>query len=233
MKENNKYLYDAVIVLGGNIRQTAEGYAPSTYADSDMFGMLGGKIRVIAAALMHLKGEASTFVFSTGTSEKTKAVFGPDVPTEADVYSEDFKIILNEMSAELADADQHDPPRIVLEDKSQNTVGNIRECLQIIQKDNWQKVAFMSTWPHIQRAEALCSVIAEQIPTNANLEFIAAEDIVKRLQPGMYDAEIEAAYNSEEGKKRIASEAKGVRDIKENKYVFTEYQSHYQQAASS
>lgn len=210
--------FDAVLVLGGNITKNADGtFAPSTYADSDQFGMLGGRMRVFAAVWMYLAGEADTFVFSTGTSEKTKAAYGPDVPTEAYLYSEDFKAMLRDM---------HEPiPNIILEDRSKNTVGNIRECFEIIrQHPEWQKVGVLSADFHIPRIKALCELIQDKEPIEADLEFIMAETTLKRLKPGMYDAEIDAAYASPEGKKRLANEAQGLKDMQEGKYYMGEFQ---------
>jgi hypothetical protein len=209
---------DAILVLGGNITQKADGtFAPSTYADSDQYGMLGGRMRVFAAVWMYLAGEVRTFVFSTGTSEKTKATFGPSVPTEAYLYSEDFKRILHELQQPL--------PTIILEDRSKNTVGNIRECFEIIRRHpEWHKVGVMSADFHIPRVKALCELIQDKEPIEADLEFIGAESTLKRLKPGMYDAEIDAAYASPEGKKRLRNENQGLRDMEEGKYYMGEFQ---------
>lgn len=220
------YAYDAVVVLGRNIRRTPGGFAPSTYQDSDEFGMLGGSIRIPAAAQLYLHSSTTTFVFSTGSSQKTKAAFGADVPTEAEVYSEAFKAEIERLRAIHPGMQELPPPHIILEDSSVNTVGNIRECFAIIREHPWQRVAIMSSRDHIPRIEALCALIGTSEPVDSGLVFIAAEDILLRLCPGVYDTEIATAYNSLEGKKRLASESQGLRDIQSGKYVMTEFQLH-------
>jgi hypothetical protein len=222
--DSQDYRYDAVIVLGGNIRRTQTGYASATYTDSDQFGMLGGHIRVIAAAWMYLDRQASVFIFSTGTSEKTKAAFGPGVPTEAEIYSEEFKTLLRELRPDHPEMAQLEPPTIILEDRSKNTVGNIEECFAIISKQTWEKVAILSARHHLPRIKTLCELIKQRRPVNASLAFVEAEQVVMKLCPGKYDTEIKAAYNSPEGKKRLANEAKGVSDIRDGVYVLSEYQ---------
>lgn len=102
--------YDAVIILGSNIRQAGDGYRPVTYEDYDQFGMLAGEIKVIAAVVLCEHDVTDTFVFSTGTSEKTRAAFGSGVPTEAAVYSQDFL-------SRIGSSNRPDPT-IILEDRS-------------------------------------------------------------------------------------------------------------------
>jgi len=51
-----------------------------------------------------------------------------------------------------------------------------------------------------------------------------AESTLKRLKPGMYDAEIDAAYASPEGKKRVANETQGLRDLEDGVYHLGEFQ---------
>src|ERR1700680_2730321 len=71
--------WDALIVLGSNIRRDGDGYRPVTYNDYDMFGMLSGEIRIIAAVILYEQNVTSAFVFSTAISEKTKEILGPHV----------------------------------------------------------------------------------------------------------------------------------------------------------
>jgi uncharacterized SAM-binding protein YcdF (DUF218 family) len=222
--DTQHYPFDAVIVLGGNIRHTPTGFASATYDDSDQYGMLGGRIRIIAAAWLYLDGQASAFVFSTGTSEKTKAKYGANVPTEARIYCDEFNALLDELRADHPEMAGLEPPTIILEERSQNTVGNIRECFDIIRENQWKKVAILSARHHLPRTEALCGLIGENEPVDASLAFLSAEEIVRQHCPGKYDAEIEAAYNSPEGKKRLAIEAQGVRDIQNGVYILSEFQ---------
>lgn len=220
-------VYDCVIVIGGNIVRTDDGrYQPTDYTDSDQFGMYGGKMRVITAAWMYVKGLSNTFLFSAGISEKTKAAFGPDVPIEAVVYSQAFQSEIECILSGLDDGNERNDLTIVIEDRSKNTVDNIKESLAIINQYNWQSVAVLSSDVHIPRLRALTELITKSSPIHANLTFLGAETMVKKLRPGKYDGLIDYAHNSPEGKKRAKNEAQGLADIHAGRYVLTEFQLH-------
>lgn len=215
---NKSPSYDAVIVLGMNIRKIEAGYRPTTYHDYDEFGMLAGEMNIIAASLLFEQQQASTFVFSTGTSQKTKAAFGPDAPTEASVYSQDF---LKRISGT-----KHPRPTIILEDRSVNTYSNLTECIDIIASEGWRNIAIMSARYHIPRVEMLWQLATKSNPVATRARFLVAEDVISANLPGIYDEMITAAYHSAEGKKRLQSEAQGLQDMKDGKYVVTEFQFH-------
>lgn len=213
---NTSQTYDAVIVLGTNIRKDGNIYRPTTYDDYDQYGMLGGDMSVLAASLMCEQQVTDTFVFSTGTSEKTKAIFGPGVPTEAKVYSEDFMKRIKEAGLPK--------PTVILEDRSVNTYTNLVESFAVIREKGWSNVAIMSPRYHIPRVEQLVGLVTIKHPIDANLAFIKAEDIVITLMPGHYEKHIEAAYNSPQAKKRQRIEQQGIDDIKNGRYVISEFQ---------
>jgi uncharacterized SAM-binding protein YcdF (DUF218 family) len=207
--------YEAVIILGSNIKRTGDGYVPVTYDDYDIFGMLAGEIRIIAAVLLFEEGLADTFVFSTGISEKTRAVLGPDVPAEAAVYSQDF--------LRRAGSSGRPAPTVIVEDRSVNTYTNLVECIAIIRRHRWANVGIMSARYHMPRVAALWELAKDKHPVDASASFLAAEDIVTHYMPGVYDAMITAAYRSPQGLKRLENEALGVQALKDGLYVLTEF----------
>ncbi len=210
--------YDAVIILGMNIRPTGKGFRPTTYADHDAYGMLAGEMNFIAATLLYGQHVATTFVFSTGTSEKTKAAFGADVPTEAQVYSQDFL-------RRLGNGKPTSRLEIILEEKSVNTHSNLTECIKVInQHPTWKKVAIMSARYHIPRIEALWQMATAAHNTEVTPDFLVAEDVIEHFLPGIYTDMIKDAYNSPEGLKRVANEIQGLQDMRDGKYVVTEFQ---------
>lgn len=220
--------YDAVIVLGCNITPVEDGFAPTTYKDHDQYGMLAGEMNVIAAVHLLANRQTDTFVFSTGTSQKTKAAFGEDAPTEAEVYSIDFVARLQRYRKEHHDANLPEPT-IILEDRSVNTYSNITEVLEIIRTQGWKKVAIMSARYHVPRVKALCEMILSNghvDAVKAEITFLMSEDIIVQAAPGQYDAMIAEAYSSEQGQKRLAIEAQGLSDIQEGRYVISEFQLH-------
>jgi hypothetical protein len=204
-------LYDAVIVLSGGIRKTPAGFAATTYTDDDGFGMMGGHMRVLAASVLCMQQAAGSFVFTTGITAKTIGMFGNDVPSEASVYSKEFL-------ERIAPAGT--PPTVILEERSANTIGNVKEFAAIMKTNGWKKVAILSSEYHLPRIEALCNLL--QVP--GQLLFLSAEEIVQREWPGMYDDEIKTAYASEAGKKRLQNEAGGTAAIKAGGYNPAEHQ---------
>ena len=51
--------WDALIVVGSNIKRDGDGYRPVTYDDYDTFGMLAGEIRIIAAVMLYEQIQAA------------------------------------------------------------------------------------------------------------------------------------------------------------------------------
>lgn len=222
---NNTQPYEAIIVLGCNITPTATGFAPTTYADHDEYGMLAGEMNVIAATLLWAEGAATTFVFSTGTSAKTKAAYGNDAPSEASVYSADFTARIAGMRADDPELAARPEPVLMLEDRSVNTFTNLVESFSIIQAKGWKDVAIMSARYHIPRVAALNDMIQQkQALDGVHIDFIVSEDVVEDQLPGLYDQDIEEAYASEWGQKRLAIEANGLKDMQEGRYVIGEFQ---------
>src|SRR6266851_2127337 len=107
-------MWDALIVLGSNIKRDSDGFRPVTYDDYDTFGMLAGEIRIIAAVILYEQNATSTV-------------------------------------------------------------------------------------------------------------FVAAEDVVTQYRPGIYEDMIQAAYGSPQGRRRLRNEAQGVQDLRDGKYVLTEF----------
>jgi uncharacterized SAM-binding protein YcdF (DUF218 family) len=177
--------------------------------------MLAGDMNVLAAMLLYEHGAADTFVFSTGNSEKTKAGYGPGIPTEAKVYSEDFLARIQNSA--------RPKPTVILEEQSVNTYTNLAECLKVIQKHAWQKSAILSARYHTARIRALWDMLING-RTIADVDFPASEDIITTFMPGVYDDMVEVAYASPKGQKRLASEAQGLQDMRTGKYVVTEFQ---------
>lgn len=217
--------YEAIVVLGCNITPTETGFAPATYADHDEHGMLAGHMNVIAATLLWAEGASNTFVFSTGTSAKTKAAYGDDAPTEAEVYSKDFLRQIKHMRAEDAELARKPLPAIILEDRSVNTFTNLIETFTIVQEKGWKDIAIVSARYHIPRVAALNAMIQQKRPlSELAIDFIVSEDVVEDQQPGLYDQDIEEAYASEWGQKRLQIEANGLKDMREGRYVIGEFQ---------
>ncbi|HSX29633.1 MAG TPA: YdcF family protein [Candidatus Saccharimonadales bacterium] len=214
--------YNVVIVLCGGLSKTAGVYAPTSFSDSDEFGMLGATVRVRAAQELYWRGVADTFLFSTGVSEKQIAKFGPNVPPESHIYRDYFLAGIKNDHRKLA----HEPPapKVLVEDASVNTVANLLEVSKLCSRYGWNDVAIISSAYHVPRIEALYGLIRDHFAISIRSAFLSAEEILRQSQPGVYDNEIAEAYASIEGKRRIANEQQGLAAINSGNYVFHEFQ---------
>jgi uncharacterized SAM-binding protein YcdF (DUF218 family) len=205
-----KRQYAAIIVLSGGIIKQGDRFVSTTYADSDPFGMLGGRIRVIAAAELYKRCAVSTFVFTTGVTAKTSKIFGTDVPTEATVYAQEFLALVDAAGAVR--------PTVILEDHSSNTTQNIQELLTIITSRGWQRVAILSSDYHIARVAALVSLLGPTISKQTDIIYLSAEEVVQQQLPGVYDQQIQKAYASKEAHRRLQNEHKGLQALLSSSY---------------
>lgn len=220
----SKASYDAIAILCGGLRLTEHGYEPTTFDDSDEFGMLGGHVRVMAAVELYRHGVSENFLFSTGISSKQIDKFGPNVPAEAIIYKESF--LKQIAQSESLKSMSHMPPLTTfLEDQSVNTVGNLQGILQICTDNNWKNIAIVSSDYHIRRIQALLHLLLKQYPkTTLTFDFLSSENILKHSFPNKYDDEFATAYANPQGKTRLLNEEKGYQDIVQGRYVFSEFQ---------
>jgi uncharacterized SAM-binding protein YcdF (DUF218 family) len=227
-KEKEKYPFDAIFVLGGGLYKHGDKFYPTDYRQGDEFGMQGAGMRIAAGIDLYLNGQAKNFVFTTGVTEKNKSAYGPDIPTEAETYRDKFLRSLDAFKKRKENAEKIkslEKPETILEKKSVTTLTNIKECLQIVQDKGWKKIAIMSSDFHIPRIKALYAQALKQHPKlQIEVEFMSAEEVVKKAEPGKYDKVIEMAYQTPEAKKRLDNEARGIEDIKSGKYAIGEFQ---------
>lgn len=148
------------------------------------------------------------------------------MPTEAQIYREKFLRCLDGLRKNDKEKfkDVEDPV-ITLEDKSFSTLTNIKEVLQMIKDRGWKKVALVTSAYHVPRARALYEqALKQHEEIQVSIDFLSAEKIAKKTEPGKYDEFIEMAYQSTEAQKRISNEKKGLEDIKAGRYAAGEFQ---------
>lgn len=194
--------YDVIAVLCGGLRRDGAGFHPATFTDSDEHGMLGGHLRVLAAAELYRARCAGLFLFSTGVSERCRARFGPAVPPEAVVYADHFR------------AEAGDGPEVLVETGSVNTAANVAAVARLAARHGWRDVAVLSSEYHLPRARELLRHTGGGLAA----DFLSAEAIVMAARPGACDAQIEAAYASPAGRRRTASERQGLADLYAGRY---------------
>jgi hypothetical protein len=217
--------FDAITVQSAGLRMEENGtYASTLYSSTDEFGMLGGNMRVLAAQELYWLYPASAFVFCNGKSAKQIAKFGPEVPTDAEIYAEEFKRGIDQSSRDKFDEKLLEP-KIFLEDKSVNTVASIGLLLGMCTTHDWKRIGLVSSDYHIPRIQALCDLIFKKLGDNpVEISFISAEAVLKELRPGMYDEEIDDAYQTVAAQERLKNEENGLQDIKAGRYHIGEFQ---------
>lgn len=199
--------YDAVVTLGGGLQRRGDEYYPADYRDSDEFGMLGGHMRLHAALLLLISGTSDTFLFTTGVYEKSKKKFGPDVPPESAVYAERFREELTKMT-------QAPKPALIAETVSTTTAENVCEIIKMAGQRGWKMVAVVTSNYHVPRVRALIKRDQKWRPGDAEIHVMPAEDVVRKLDPGIYDDEIEQAYALPSARTRLESEQRRLAELK-------------------
>jgi len=181
-------------------------------------------MRVRAAQELYWLNPALPYVFCNGRSAKQIAKFGPDVPTDAEIYADEFRRGISEDDRYKKIQGASDP-KIILEDVSVNTIASISELLGMCEAYGWKRMGLISSDYHIQRIEALCGLIFEKLGRkHVDVSFMSAEAILKALRPKMYGPEIDAAYATESAKLRIKNERNGCDDIAAGRYHIGEFQ---------
>ncbi len=217
---------DVITVQSGGLRKSGDNtYASTLYTDVDDFGMLGGFVRVLAAEELYWRDPATPFIFCNGKSAKQIAKFGPDVPTDAEIYAEEFRQgVVQDARGQTREANLPEP-KILLEDTSVNTVESIGRLMTMCATRGWKRMGLISSDYHIPRIKALCGLIFEKLGEEpVTITFMSAESILKELRPGVYDDEIDTAYQTPAAHERIKNEQNGLRDIAAGRYHIGEFQ---------
>ena len=209
---------DAIFVLSARVRKAPkreQGYTTTAYSDSDPFGLLGGKARVLAAAEVSRHFPNVKIVTTT---------HGPDLSgklvIDADLMAEELKH-LGVLEG-----------RIIRETKSTNTLTELQEAVKLIAANNFSFSVILTSDYQIPRCEKMYEHLAalsnpsdETLKTslekvkNENFEvvFAAAETILPLRSPH-YATLIEKAHQTTEFAKRLKFEREGIAAIEKGTY---------------
>jgi vancomycin permeability regulator SanA len=188
--------FDVAVILGGNIRLFNGKYISSSYEENTDKGV-GGRGRVVTAAIFYHLGLASDFIVSTGKTHPNS-----DAPTEAAV-----------MKTELIDYGVPDSC-ITLEEKSVNTLENAIEVARILRTDKFKQataIALVSNSYHLRRMYTFFD--AQGLTAEGrHLTLISCDRIMYEILPELRQFIIDL-YNSPSMKARMKGEAQGVIDF--------------------
>lgn len=88
----------------------------------------------------------------------------------------------------------------------------------------WKRIGLISSDYHIPRIEALCGLILQKLNNKVEISFMSAEALLMGLRPGVYDKEIQIAYQTDLALERIKNEQNGCNDISAGRYHIDEFQ---------
>ena len=210
----------AIFILSASEREIGKSgkkYRPDSYGDLDNKSLLaGGHARVIAAA------EIGNYF--------------PDIKLITDSAPEKAKESLAKIYADELKRLGISEAQIDLEERSTDTITELAEMMKIARINNWEKVAVLTSGYHVERVSEMLSHLKEIIKNmgikdgefdNAweyfdggnklEVRFLSAEEILP-LRNIKYQEIIDKVRDSESYKKRVASEKRGIQQIREGTY---------------
>lgn len=216
---------DAIFVISGDIvPNSIEGredeFRSPGYADLDYRDLItGGRARVIASSELARCFPAANIITTSYALGKE------DRPTHASV-----------MARELRELGIEDG-RIILEEKSYNTLTELQEMVQLIFQNKWKSVAVVTSDYHIPRMELLFEKLKELSSEKERdhlsekvdealryinelgvvIQFVSAEDILP-IRSSHYAGLISKVRETDAYKLRVQMEQKGVEQLKEGTY---------------
>jgi len=195
---------DAIIILSaGTVPLTeaptdrVEEYRSTTYDEGDAFGILGGRARMEAGAILGKK-YPNALIVSTGKR-------GTNQPSHAAIIRHELEGFGISRS------------RVLLEEESVNTLTQIQQTLNMAAKHNWKNILYVSNEYQIERMKAFIKELLT-LPENLVIEYQAAEPIIIEDRPE-FAGEYEQIKAQESYVIRVASEARGVAAIKSGDYT--------------
>jgi uncharacterized SAM-binding protein YcdF (DUF218 family) len=135
---------DAIAVLAGGVKPNGDGTWSSTdlTADDDRYGAPGGKLRILAAAVLAERHPAAVVV-----SGGAQGFESPDTATERPSLA---AILGREL---VAAGVPHD--RLVLEDRSNSTFQELRVLAELAVARRWSAIVIVTSRWHVERVRVM------------------------------------------------------------------------------
>jgi len=195
---------DLIVILGGTVKNSGEGWHTCDFNEGDKFGVTGDRLRVLAGFFVFKKNRNCLLIASGGEVEKGISV---------------ASVIKKEL------IDLGVPSRVIIEeDESYNTYQQLKIVQDYIKKKSLRKILFITNKWHTPRVREIIKVASKLSELRKKIEegkamVLEAEKIVLNNDKS-WEKKIKKAYESLEIKERIILEKKGVRVIREGLYKF-------------
>lgn len=195
-----------IVIIGGClVRKNYVGWRTTNFDEGDNFGIIGDRLRVVAATYLH-KADPDEMVIALGGRGQYEYI--PDVPPIATIVKQEL-ITLGVPK-----------DKIVVETESGNTFQQLQALVTIIEKKGIERIRVISNKYHLPRVKALSGMIAKlgELFAGGKFDLISAEQVLLKHNPEEWQASIEAAYLSEPMKSKIEQEERGIQMIKNGTY---------------
>lgn len=203
--------FDAVIVLGSGIENPFWKWYNERHPDEPIAEPEGGgkgwlgldaRMRTIAAAEMYRQGLTGQIIFTGGKTGEQRGI----PQSEAELMKDYAAKILKRAGLKDEEIEQ----AIVLEDKATNTIENIANICNIIDKspDDYRSLAVLTNQYHVDRAQEILSKF------NLKAEGFSAEDLLKSRSP-KYNRVIERFFSSPSYQDKLVGEMRWTKGLKE------------------
>jgi DUF218 domain len=214
---------DAIFVLSGGVKKIAQSsgeteYLSTDYSDSDPYGMLAGKARVDAAAVV------SRFFPNTKIVTTTHS---PSLEKSSDASVLHAYVLADELKRLGVPEEQ-----IIREVKSMNTLTELQEMVKLMARHQWHRVGIITFELHAERTSTMLRHLAElsRLTDQEMKESLAyverekpsvvivkAEDVLLDIS-SHYKHLIEYARTTSSYQKRIESERRGNEAVEKQIY---------------
>lgn len=205
--------FDAVIVLGAGIEDPYWQWYNEKHPDRPISEeereknkglMLGvdARMRTIAAAEMYRQGLTRQIIFTGGKTAEQRGIS----ESEAALMKDYAAMILRQAGLKEEEIEQ----AIVLEDKATNTIENIANVCNIIDKnpDDYRNLAVLTNQYHLDRAQEILGKF------NLEAQGFTAEDLLKSRSP-KYNRVIERFFESPAYQDKLVGEMRWTKGLEE------------------
>lgn len=205
-------LFYVLYILGGGLRQNYDGsWRTTNFNDSpDHANALGDYLRVIATVVkyneLHKKHQ-NILVITSGGRGKYSGV--KKIPAVSSVLKKE----LIEFGV---------PKNIIIEDNKSGSTFQELFWLGKNIKSNWSKIILISNQYHLPRIRAMIKHKPE-LKKLESITVLAAEKILLEKEFKKWEKIIKKGYRSNDIKKILILEKKGVREIKNKTYLYKQY----------
>jgi len=213
VEQEKRKPFDTVIVLGAGIEDPYWQWYNEKHPDKPISEeerekneglMLGldARMRTIAAAEMYRQGLTRQIIFTGGKTAEQRGI----VDSEAGLMKDYAAMILRQAGLKEEEIEQ----AIVLEDRATNTIENIANVCNIIDKnpDDYRNLAVLTNQYHLDRAQEILGKF------NLEAQGFTAEDLLKS-RSSKYDRVIERFFGSPAYQDKLAGEMRWTKGLKE------------------